>query len=62
MRSCTVRGGDIYAITAPLVAEAAEFAIGSTDGGIRVAAELGVLTGTWTNQPGSHALVRVDRK
>jgi hypothetical protein len=41
VRSCTVRGGDIYAITAPLVAEAAEFAIRSTDGGIRVAAELG---------------------
>jgi NAD(P)-dependent dehydrogenase (short-subunit alcohol dehydrogenase family) len=41
VRSCTVRGGDIYAITAPLVAEAAEFAIRSTSGGIRVAAELG---------------------
>jgi hypothetical protein len=41
VRGCTIRGGDIYAITAPLVAEAAEFAIGSTSGGIRVAAELG---------------------
>jgi Saccharopine dehydrogenase NADP binding domain len=41
VRSCTVRGGDIYAITAPLVAEAAEFAIRSTGGGIRVAAQLG---------------------
>ena len=41
VRSCTVRGGDIYAITAPLVAEAAEFAIASASGGIRVTAELG---------------------
>jgi hypothetical protein len=41
VRSCTVRGGDIYAITAPLVAEAAEFAIKSTGSGIRVTAELG---------------------
>jgi short subunit dehydrogenase-like uncharacterized protein len=40
-RRCTVRGGDIYAVTAPLVVAAATIILTSPDEGVRVAGELG---------------------